>query len=180
MDYLTAYSDMQSLDMEAKKTTSSYGPAAESYYQDTIKKELRQAEAKFSAQQKAGRSQFTSTAAQYDWGGPIDNFGSYGDGADHGMIRAQRGEFMVEQQQANTHAGALTAINSGATHADMARYYGAESTTMPAQTQSSWGGDIHVHALDAKSGVQWLMSNKHVIRSAVNASYAENSGGADA
>jgi hypothetical protein len=28
--------------------------------------------------------------------------------------------------------------------------------------------------------MQWLMANKHVIRAAVNSSYAENSGGADA
>jgi hypothetical protein len=180
MDYLAAYSDMQSLDMEAKKTTNAFGRGGQAYYQDTIKKELREAEQKFSAEQRAGRSQFTATAAQYDWGGPIDNFGALGTTSGHGLIHAQQGEFMIEQQAANTHAGALNAINSGATYADMARYYGAESTTMPAQTQSSWGGDIHVHALDAKSGVQWLMANKHVIRSAMNASFGENSGGADA
>jgi hypothetical protein len=180
MDYLTAYGDVQSLDMEAKRTTSSYGPAAESYYQDTIKKEIKDAEAKFTAEQKAGRSKYTSTAAQYDWGGPIDNFGTLGTTPGHGFVHAQQGEFMVEQQQAGTHAGALNAINSGATYADMAKYYGADSPTMPAQTQSSWGGDIHVHALDAKSGVQWLMANKHVLRAAINASYGENSGGADA
>jgi hypothetical protein len=87
---------------------------------------------------------------------------------------------MIEQQAANTHAGALNAINSGATPADMAKYYGGDSGTMPAQTQSSWGGDIHVHAIDPKSGVQWLMANKHVIRSAFNESLSENSGGADA
>ncbi|MDR3797959.1 MAG: hypothetical protein P4K93_07390 [Terracidiphilus sp.] len=180
MDYLSAYSDVQSLDMEAKKTTRSMGPAAGAYYNDTIKKEIQQAEAKFTGEQKAGRSQFTSTAAQYDWGGPIDNFGSYGDGVDHGMIRAQRGEFMVEQQQAGTHAGALNAINSGATYADMAKYYGADSTSVaPA---SSSGGEVHLHlsAIDAKSSMQFLMANKHAIRSAVNASYADNSGGADA
>jgi hypothetical protein len=45
---------------------------------------------------------------------------------------------------------------------------------------SAWTGDLHIHALDAKSSVQWAMQNKHVIRSAVNASYSENSGGADA
>jgi hypothetical protein len=180
MDYLSAYSDMQSMDMEAKRTTNSYGPAAQSYYQDTIKKEIQQAETKFTSMQKAGRSQFTATAAQYDWGGPIDNFGTLGTTPDHGFIHAQRGEVMIEQQAANTHAGALNAINSGATPADMAKYYGGDSGTMPAQTQSSWGGDIHVHAIDPKSGVQWLMANKHVIRSAFNESLSENSGGADA
>lgn len=180
MDYLTAYSDVQSLDSEAKKTTSSYGPAAQAYYQDTIKKEIKDAEAKFTAEQKAGRSKYTSTAAQYDWGGPIDNFGSMGTTPGHGFIHAQQGEFMVEQQQAGTHAGALNAINSGATYADMAKYYGADSPTMPAANSS--GGDVHLHlnAIDGKSAMQFLNANKHHIRSALNASYAENSGGADA
>ena len=180
MDYLSAYSDMQSMDVEAKKTTNSYGPAARSYYQDTIKKEIHQAEGKFTSMQKAGRSQFTATAAQYDWGGPIDNFGTMGTTSGHGFVHAQQGEYVVEQQQANTHAGALNAINSGATHADMAKYYGADSGTMPAASSSS--GDVHLHlnAIDAKSSTQWLMANKHTVRAAINPSYAENSGGADA
>jgi hypothetical protein len=180
MDYLTAYSDMQSLDSEAKKTTNSYGPAARSYYQDTIKKEIHQAEAKFTSQQKAGRSNFTATAAQYDRGGTIDNFGTLGTTSEHGFIHAKQGEYMVEQQAANTHAGALNAINSGATHSDMAKYYGGDSGTMPAQTQSA--GDVHLHlsAIDGKSSMQFLSANKHNIRKVLNDSYGENSGGADA
>ena len=84
MDYLSAYSDMQSMDMEAKRTTNAYGPAARSYYQDTIKKEIQQAEAKFTGMQKAGRSQFTATAAQYDQGGWAGNFGSMATGPESG------------------------------------------------------------------------------------------------
>lgn len=180
MDYLSAYNDMQSLETEAYKTTHAMGPAARSYFNDTIKAEIHQAEAKFSAEQKAGRSQFTTTAAQYDWGGPVDNFGTMGTTSGHGFIHAQQGEYVVEQQAANTHAGALNAINSGATTADMAKYYGADSNTMPAASSST--GDVHLHlnAIDGKSAAQFLTANKHSIRKALNASYAENSGGADA
>jgi hypothetical protein len=180
MDYLSAYADVQSLDQDAKKATNQLGPAAQNYYQDTIKKEIKSAEAKLTAEQKAGRSQYTATAAQYDWGGPVDNFGAFGDGPTHGMIRAQRGEYMVEQQAANTHAGALNAINSGATPSDMARYYGGGGSTMPAQSASS--GDIHLHlnAIDGKSALQFLTANKHHVRAALNASLGENSGASDA
>jgi hypothetical protein len=96
------------------------------------------------------------------------------------MIRAQRGEYMVEQQAANTHAGALNAINSGATPSDMARYYGGGGSTMPAQSASS--GDIHLHlnAIDGKSALQFLTANKHHVRAALNASLGENSGASDA
>jgi len=180
MDYLSAYSDIQSLDMEAKKTTSSYGPAASSYYQDTMKKELREAGQKFTAEQKAGRSHFTATVAQGHQGGWTENFGSMATGPDTGWMHMRANEFVVNEQPAAEHAGALEAIRSGATHSDMAKYYGADSTKMPASSET--GGDVHlhVHSLDTKSGMQWLMANKHVIRAAVNSSYAENSGGADA
>jgi hypothetical protein len=180
MDYLTAYSDMQSLDSEAKKTTNSYGPAARSYYQDTIKKEIHQAEAKFTSQQKAGRSQFTATGAQGHQGGWTGEFGSMSTGSDTGWVHTRAKEFIVNEQPAADHAGALEAIRAGATHSDMAKYYGGDSGTMPAQTQSA--GDVHLHlsAIDGKSSMQFLSANKHNIRKVLNESYGENSGGADA
>jgi hypothetical protein len=178
MDYLSAYSDIESLQQEAARATNQMGPAAQSYYQDTIKKEIKEAEGKLTAQQRAGRSMYTAQAAQYDWGGPVDNFGSLSDGPDHGYARLQRNEFVVEQQAAQTHGGALNAINSGATHADMAKYYGADSSTMPAASApAGWTGDMHVHAIDAKGVAQFLDKYKHNIRSAVNDSMGENSGG---
>jgi hypothetical protein len=180
MDYTSAYTDMQSIYNEAWKAMKQMGPAAESYFNDTVKKEIAQAQQKLTSEQRAGRSDYTATAAQYDWGGPVDNFGSHSDGPDHGMIRAQRGEFVVEQQAAGTHAEALNAINSGATHADMAKHYGAEPQTMPAAQAPAWSGDVHIHAIDSKSVQQLLMGQKHTLRAAINESYAENSGSSDA
>jgi hypothetical protein len=49
MDYLTVYSDLDSLNLEAKKTVSQWGPAAKSYYDDTIKKEIVQAQTRLHA-----------------------------------------------------------------------------------------------------------------------------------
>ena len=173
MDYLTAYSDMQSLDVEARKTTSSMGPAATSYYNDTIKKELQQAEAKFTSMQKAGRSQFTSTAAQFASG--TDRVLGTG----YALLHQDESVNTADRTERATRA-----LERGADLDNVAATY---RTTMQSnnarQTSSSgsaWTGDLHIHALDAKSSVQWAMQNKHVIRSAVNASYSENSGGADA
>jgi hypothetical protein len=51
---------------------------------------------------------------------------------------------------------------------------------MPAQ--SGFGGDIHIHGnmIDPRGFEKLLDSSKHKLRAAINASYAENSGGADA
>jgi hypothetical protein len=40
-------------------------------------------------------------------------------------------------------------------------------------------GDVHlhVHAIDAKGVADFMDKNKHIIRGALNNSYAENSGG---
>jgi len=177
MDYMTAYADAESLQTEADKTSKSYGPAAGSYFSDTIKPEIKEAEGKLTAEQRAGRSMYTAQAAQYDWGGPVDNFGTLGTTPGHGFIHAQQGEYVVEQQQALTHSTALTAINAGASHADMANLYGAKQGTMPTQPASMGDVHLHVHAIDAKGVAGFLDKYKHNIRSAVNDSYAENSGG---
>lgn len=176
MDYSSAYSDLQSLDVEAKRTLDKMGPAAKSYYRDTVEGEIHHAIQRFNNEEKAGRSMYTASAAQYDQGGWTGDFGSMATGPNSGWAHMRSREFVVQEQPAATHAGALEAIRAGATHAQMAAYYGAN--TMPAES----GGDVHlhVHAIDAKSSVQFLMANKHAVRSALNASYAENSGGSDA
>jgi hypothetical protein len=194
MDYLSAYSDMQALDFEARKTLDAMGGSGRGYYWDTINKEIKQAEGKLSAEHKAGRSQFTQTAAQYDQGGWTGGFGSMATGPDSGWIHAKSREFVVHEQPAAEHAGALEAIRAGASNRDMARYYGASpesiasgyrATMMGTGTRPQGGGgdrtmNMNVHAIDAKGVAQFLDKYKHHIRAAVNSSYAENSGGSDA
>jgi hypothetical protein len=158
LDYLTAYSQMQTLDTTAERTTKQWGPAAHAYYNDTIRGAIHQAEGRFSAMERGDRSQFSASAAQYDIGTdsvPRD-----------GMAMIHENERIFPSDQNERITRALEA--------------GADSTRRPAA--SAWGGDVHlhVHAIDAKSSTQWLMANKHVLRSAVNESFAENSGGADA
>jgi hypothetical protein len=170
-DYLSLYSDLQSLDVEAKKTTSSFGPAAGAYYNDTIKKELQQAEAHLTSMQKAGRSQYSSTPAEA--AGGWDNVPHDGWAVIHANERVIPGD----QNERITRA-----VEAGASAESVARGYRSTMQSADARQQSSggsWSGDLHVHAIDAKSGVQWIMNNKHIIRSAVNQSFAENSGGSD-
>jgi hypothetical protein len=180
MDYLSAYSAIDSLKRNADMSLEAMGPEGKNYYQDVVKKELSAAYAKLTQEQRAGRSQYTTSAAQFDQGGWTGDFGAMSTGADSGWAHMRSNEFVVHEQAAATHAGALEAIRAGASHEEMGRYYGADSRTMPAA--SSAGGDVHLHlnAIDGKSALQFLTANKHNIRAALNASYAENSGGADA
>lgn len=154
MDYMSAYSDMQALDSEAKKATDAMGPAAKSYYHDTIEKEIHNAAQRFTREEKAGRSQYTATAAQFAIGAdyvPRDGFA---------MIH--RGERIMPSDQNERITQALE--GGGA----------MQAASAPSDVH------LHFHAHDSKSAMQFFMDNKHVVRSALNASYAENSGGADA
>lgn len=56
---------------------------------------------------------------------------------------------------------------------------GSDGTKMAAQ--SGFGGDVHLHVntIDAKGVAQFFDQNKHLMRAKLNASFAENSGGAD-
>lgn len=181
MDYTSAYADMQSLDQDSRKMLDRMGGAARQYYWDTINKEIHQAEGKLTAEERAGRSRFTATAAQFDQGG----WSEY-----DGWARMRKGEFVVHEQPAAEHAGALEAIRAGASHADMARFYGLDDVARsyraamaPSASPAAAGGDrsvtMNFHTLDSKTAAKMFMDNKHHIRAALNASFAENSGGAD-
>lgn len=158
MTYLAAYSDMQSLMNEAKHTTAKMGSGASHYYQDTIKKEIETAEQRFTRMERAGRSRFGVSAA------------SYAVGTDYvpstGMALIHEGERIVPASDNRQIARAL--------------YRTAVQSDGQRQMRMS-GGETHIHlnAIDARSSHRWLMENKNALRSAVNASYAENSGGSD-
>jgi len=158
MDYLTAYADMQTLDTTAERTTKQWGPAAHSYYNDIIRTEIAQTKAKFTSMERSGRSNYTASAAQYDVGTDAV--------PRTGMAVIHQGERIVPSDQ---NERITRAVESG-----------AESTHMA--TAGAWGGDVHfhVHALDTKNARQAFMDHKPLLRAAINESYAENSGGADA
>jgi len=108
--------------------------------------------------EKSGRSNFTTTAAQYAVGTDAV--------PRTGMAEIHQGERIVPSDQ---NERITRAIENGADGTRMA-------------TASAWGGDVHlhVHTMDARGVEQFLDQHKHRIRSVINASYAENSGGADA
>lgn len=176
MDYQTAFDDMDALSREAKMTTRQWGSGGKGYYNDHIKGEITAAQTRLTNEQKAGRSEFGMTAAQFHNGGFISGFGSLATSNDEGWIHAQRGEMVMHQQAAATHSSALQAMLGGASHADMAAYYGA---TKRAAAPSGSSVNLVFNSHDAKGAYQLFMDNKHHVRAALNASYAENSGGAD-
>jgi hypothetical protein len=183
MDYLSAYSDMESAQTDANHTISKLGPAANSYYQDTIKPEISTAEQKLSREAKAGRSASTFSAAQYDTGGAIDDFGDLATSPDHGLVHAQLGEFVVKPNAYQKNKSTLDALNSGASMEDVANSYRSTMQSRDARSGSQ-GGDrtahLHFHSPDAKGIRDIFMNNAHHVRAALNSSYGSYGGQADA
>jgi hypothetical protein len=172
MDYLGSYSDMESAQTDAQHATSKMGPAAGSYFNDTIKPEIATFEQKLSREQKAGRSASTFSAAQY------------ADGTDYvpgtGMALIHEGERIFPSKQNEQITRALTSgVSSEQAHSSYA-------STMQARDAGSTvqGGDrtlnMHVYAHDTKSVAQFFEDNIHHIRRSLNSSYGQYGGLADA
>jgi hypothetical protein len=179
MDYLSALSDMESLQSEAFRTLSAMGTNGRHYRDEHITPEIKQAEAHLTAQEKAGRSQYTATAAQYDTGGVVNNFGNLTTTPGHGLVNMQLGEFTVRPNVYQRNKSTLDALNAGASmDAIHANYRSAMQSN---DARSGSGGNrtmnMNVHAIDSKGVAEFLDTYKHQFRGAMNDSYAENSGG---
>jgi hypothetical protein len=152
MNYLGAYSDAQSLQMEADQTTKKMGPANSRYFGSTIIPEIKQLMGKLDSEQRAGRSMYSASPGSYAIG--TDSILETGWNLNH------QGERIIPSDQ---NERITQAIEGGG--------------KMPVQSTSMGDMHVHLHANDAKSGAQFLMDNMHVIRAAFNQSFAENSGG---
>jgi hypothetical protein len=157
MDYTSAYSDMQSTDTQAKTALRKMGSAEGSYYDSTVHPAIVRAEAKLTAEQRAGRSNYTPGAAQFAMGSDYV--------PQTGMAVLHEGERITPSDQNERITRALESS--------------ADSTRRPVQT--GFGGDVHLHvsAIDARGVAQFFDQNKHLMRAKINASFAENSGGAN-
>jgi hypothetical protein len=153
MAYSDVYQDFQGLQTSSWAAIRSLGPSAMGYWNDTIKPEIQQAQAKLTAEQRAGRSMYTSQGAQYATGA------DYVPRTENALVH--RGERIFDTDQNERITRAIT----------------GDGARMPAQGQSMGDVHLHVHAIDAKGVEAFLGKYKHNIRSAVNDSYAENSGG---
>jgi hypothetical protein len=182
MPYMDAYNDMNSLEVEARNATNKMGWGGSRYFGDTIKPTLEREKRKFTQEERAGRGNFTVSTAQYHTGGLVDDFYGLATSSDEGFIHARRGEIVVQPQAARQHAPLIHAMNAGASSEQVAKSY--QSTMQSATARQSGGGDRTVNmnfaSLDSKSTARLFMENKHHVRAALNASYGEYSGGADA
>ena len=125
------------------------------YYHDNVTREIGQAEAKLTREQKAGRTAGTFSTAQFAAGAdyvPRD-----------GMAYIHEGERITPSDQNERITRAMEGMSS-----------------MPTMASAGYNGpDIHVHAINTKDGVDFLLKNSEAVRAALTQSYGNYGGEAD-
>ncbi|WP_041839203.1 hypothetical protein [Acidobacterium capsulatum] len=154
MDYLSAYMDIEALRTEAKHTLNAMGFAGKHYLESTVDPALSQAEQKLTREQKAGRSAYAMSTAQFDVGSdsvPRDGYA---------FIHQRERIIPSDQNERITRA-----LEGGG----------------PSVPTEGSGGDMHfhLHTLDTSTAEDWLMSRGSAIRASLNADYASYGGMSD-
>lgn len=193
-DYQSTYNDLVSLDKEARQQTKQWGMGGKREWDGEIHPAIMDAQKTLEREQKAGRSQYGMSAAQFHGGGRVMGFGDFATSPTEGFAHLKVRETVMHERASDTHGDVLQMMLAGATRAQVAAYYASVSpqqmapayrATMQNAAFGSGGhtfnnGDTyHINAIDTKSFNDALMANKHGVRAAQNASYAENSGGWD-
>ena len=144
--------------------------------QSHIKREIQDVAAQLTREEKAGRSNFTATAAQFHGGGTIGDFGDFGTSGDEGFVHARAGEIMVNPMASHENAGVIHAMNSGKSLQQimepMMRGTGRTGGTPGGETHHHW----NISAIDTKDFVNHLETAKHHVRRVMNESYSEYGG----
>ena len=154
MDYLSAYMDIEQLKTEAHQTLSKMGMVGSRYYHDNVTREIGQAEAKLTREQKSGRTAGTFSTAQFAAGAdyvPRD-----------GMAYIHEGERITPSDQNERITRAMEGMSS-----------------MPTMAPSSSDVNLHFHSMDAKGARDLLMQHRGVVRSALTGSYGDYGGEGD-
>jgi hypothetical protein len=118
-----------------------------------MKKEQKLADAQIEARAKGGSYATGMSAAQFHTGGRISGFGDFATSSDEGFIHARLNEAVVNPTAVAMHGPAIDAMNSGASPADIAKMYLANT---PASSSGGGSGrtihqSITIQALDSKS-----------------------------
>ena len=142
---------LNQLQISAAQQSETWGRGAYSWYNQHIVAEIQAAQAQLNAEEKAGRSQISVSAAQYHTGGMIGDFGDYGTSDTEGFIHAKAGEFVVHDGAVPGNTALLSAINAGRTITPAA----AQGSRMVAASGGS-GSQIVITAWDGKSVDTWL------------------------
>lgn len=193
MDYQSAEDDLNKLNKDARNQTKQWGMGGKGVWDNKINPDIMAAIKNIEREQKAGRSQYGMSAAQFHSGGTVMGFGDFATSPTEGFAHLKVGETVMHERATATHGDALDMMLAGASRDQMASYYGGGAAAMAsaytaAMKQSAFGGSghtfntgdtYHISAIDSKSFHDALIANKHSVRKANALSYGENSGGAD-
>ena len=122
-----------------------------------MKKYVSMIDQRLETSDKGGAQLMQRNGNQFHSGGRITGFGDLGTSSNEGFIHAMLGETVINPSASSQHANAISAINSGASSAEIAAMYLRASSSGGMQTSAA-GGDthIHVHTLDTKTMSSWL------------------------
>jgi hypothetical protein len=124
------------------------GSSADWVNQNYLRKEQILAVGEIAARAKGGSQAVSMSAKQFHTGGVIDGFGDLATSPSEGFIHALLGEAVINPVATSTHAPAISAMQSGASPAEIASMYKGSSDG------GNSGGDTHHHyninAIDAK------------------------------
>ena len=151
--YSTLTNELNTLMINAKKSTFSMGSGAQNYYDGTIQPEIQAALDQLTKEEKGGRGALTWGAAQYHSGGLVGDFGEYATGPGEGLAKMLSGEYVVQPMAARSHAPLLSAINAG-----NVSYASTSQPRMPASSSGGGAITLNIHAMDSKSVEQWARS----------------------
>lgn len=170
--YLSVYSDLEGMDRDAKIFTNPLGFQGHRYYENVIRPEIKRAEGRLTGEERGGRSHFGMATAMFATG--VDRV------PHDGLAYLHRDESVFSADRTERATRALEALPSLA--AITAGYRMAMSHgPAPAAAAGSYRTlHMNINAIDSKSVAQFFHAHKHHLRAALNASYEENSGGADA
>lgn len=114
--YDQASLDLNNMQIQAQQQTKSWGSGAVSYYNHNIVPEIQAMQAQIDRENKAGRANVKMSAAQFDSGGDITNFGDMATGPFSGFIHARLGEKVMNPMASMVHSSTLDAMNVWAVH----------------------------------------------------------------
>ncbi len=160
-DYDQSSLAINNLQIQAQKQCYAWGSGAIDVYKNTILPEITNAQNQVNREGAAGRSNVTFSAAQFDQGGQITDFGDLWTSGTTGFIHAQLGEHVLTEMDAaaaRPRSLGSSVIAPGPRETGAANSYVRGAGGVLGGSSGGTGATVHlhVHTIDAQDTARWL------------------------